>query len=110
MIKFYPAKHDLLGGISVAVMLAVLSAPALAQTPEADARHKWPDASKLQPHLSPFGTPNAWDLELTRWDRSLSAHLERFKHYPREVKIACGRYDEAGVVFKIDRQGHVLKS
>jgi periplasmic protein TonB len=104
---FHRVAHDLVCSISVATTLAVLSALALAQTPEPAARTtNLPDPSKLPPRLPPWGAPNAWDLEQTTWQRSLSAHLERFKHFPPE---ACTSGD-AGVFFQIDRQGHVLKS
>jgi periplasmic protein TonB len=103
---FHRVAHDLVCSISVAATLAVLSAPVHAQTPEPDARHNLPDPSKLPPRLPPWGAPNAWDLELTTWDRSLQAHLERFNHYSPE---GCAR-GEVGVSFDIDRQGHVLKS
>jgi biopolymer transport protein ExbB len=56
MTKFHLAAHDLLGSISVATMLAVLSTPAIAQTPEPDAGLNLPDASALLPRdLSPWG-------------------------------------------------------
>jgi periplasmic protein TonB len=103
---FHWAAHDLVCSISVAATLAVLSAPALAQTTEPDARHNLPDPSKLPLHHSPWGAPNAWDLERTTWDRSLQARLERFNRYSPE---GCAR-GVVGVIFDIDRQGHVLKS
>jgi biopolymer transport protein ExbB len=56
MIKFHPAARDLLGSINVAAMLVMLSAPALAQTPEPDASAGLPDTSALLPRdLSPWG-------------------------------------------------------
>jgi periplasmic protein TonB len=119
---FHRAAHNLVSSISVASILAVLGAPAFAQTPEPEAHPNLPNLS-TPPHLWPRGAPNEWDLDRTRWERSLSAHLERFKHYPRDAvevftgdknprhKILCGQ--EGGdtvVVLRIDRQGHVLKS
>jgi periplasmic protein TonB len=102
---FHRVAHDLVCSISVATTLAVLSALALAQTPEHATRTtNLPDPSKLPPRLPPWGAPNAWDLERTTWDRSLQAHLERFNHYE-----GCASGD-AIVVFQIDRQGRVLKS
>jgi protein TonB len=40
-----------------------------------------------------------------RWQRSLVAHLERSKRYPRQ---AAGQSGIARVAFSIDRQGHLL--
>jgi periplasmic protein TonB len=42
-----------------------------------------------------------------RWQRSLVAHLERSKRYPRE---AAGQTGVARLAFSIDRQGHLLGS
>lgn len=42
-----------------------------------------------------------------RWQRSLVAHLERLKRYPRE---AAGQSGVARLAFSIDRQGHLLGS
>ena len=42
-----------------------------------------------------------------RWERSLVAHLERSKRYPRE---ASGQSGVARVAFSIDRQGRLLGS
>jgi biopolymer transport protein ExbB len=56
MIKLHSAVKHLFGSISAAVMLAALSAPAIAQTPESDAGADLPDASALLPRdLSPWG-------------------------------------------------------
>ncbi len=42
-----------------------------------------------------------------RWERSLVAHLERSKRYPRE---AAGRSGVARLAFSIDREGRLLES
>jgi periplasmic protein TonB len=42
-----------------------------------------------------------------RWERSLVAHLERSKRYPRE---AAGRSGVARLAFSIDREGRLLDS
>jgi periplasmic protein TonB len=44
---------------------------------------------------------------LAAWERTLVAHLERFKHYPPQ---AAGAQGVINLVFHIDRQGHVLKT
>jgi tetratricopeptide (TPR) repeat protein len=45
--------------------------------------------------------------EFTLWERSLVAHLARFRRYPPDAGAAEG---VTTVHFQIDRQGHVLKS
>ena len=107
MMKFHPTAHHDLASISVAAILAVLSAPSLTQTPQPDANGGTPDASASQPrNPSPWAAPPAPN-EIEAWEHSLSAHVKRFLHYPPE---ACARGGEAIVVFQIDRQGHLLNS
>jgi protein TonB len=44
---------------------------------------------------------------VVRWERSLIAHIDRFKRYPREAE---GRFGVARVAFTIDRRGRLLSA
>lgn len=46
---------------------------------------------------------------IARWESTLAAHLERFKHYPAEAR-ARGDQGTAKVAFTIDHEGHLLSS
>lgn len=47
--------------------------------------------------------------EVSSWQRSLAAHLERYKRYPPQAQ-ARGENGIVNLVFSIDRQGHVVNS
>jgi protein TonB len=46
---------------------------------------------------------------ISRWESTLAAHLERFKHYPPEAR-ARGDQGIATVAFTIDHEGHLVSS
>lgn len=88
--------------------LAEATEPAAAPTP-AEPAATAATAAAAQPSPSKPGAPAISQAELSRWQGSLLAHLERHKRYPRDAQMR--RQEGAATIrFVMDSSGRVLSA